>query len=211
MFAFNNFYNVRSLELGVRWYIIRYMPKYSSLSKNILLSLSVAGIIAVTATSPFFLINLAKVFLHKKYLNKGYNKSKVARALERLKRNRLIILRENDGKFTVELTEKGRRKIEEIKLDDMAIKIPQVWDGKWRIVIFDIPEKHHKRARNALREKLQRLGFYQLQKSVWALPYPCEKEIQFLCELFNVGRFVNIITGDEIYNDVILRKYFDLL
>ena len=55
------------------------------------------------------------------------------------------------------------------------------------------------------------LGFYQLQKSVWAIPYPCEKEIQFLCELFSINRFVNIITADKIYNDIILRKYFDLL
>jgi len=188
------------------------MPKYSNLAKDILFFLTAAGVVAIAATSPFFLVGLAKAFIKdKKYSWKGYKKDKTAKAFERLKRNRLIILNDNGGKFTVELTEKGRRKVEEIKLDDMVIKIPLVWDKKWRIVIFDIPEKHLKRARNALREKLQKLGFFQLQKSVWALPYPCEKEIQFLCELFNIGRFVNIITGDKINNDVILRKYFDLL
>lgn len=188
------------------------MPKYRSLSKDILLGLAMAGIIAVAATSPFFLVNIAKAFLtNKKYSKKGYDKDKVAKAFERLKRNHLIILKEAGGKFTVELTEKGRRKVEEIKFEDMAIEVPSVWDRKWRIVIFDIPEKQHKRARNALREKLQKLGFYQLQKSVWAHPYPCEKEVQFLCELFDINRFVNIITADKIYNDIFLRKYFDLL
>jgi len=188
------------------------MPKYSNLSKDILISLATAGIIAVAATSPFFLINIAKAFLiNKKHSKSSYDKNMVAKAFERLKRNRIIILKEADGKFTVELTDKGRRKVEQIKFDDMAIKIPRAWDKKWRIVIFDIPEKQHKRARNALREKLQKLGFYQLQKSVWAIPYPCEKEIQFLCELFSINRFVNIITADKIYNDIILRKYFDLL
>src|SRR3989344_8918785 len=183
------------------------MPKYSSLPKDILLYLTAAGVIAIAATSPFFLINLAKLFVkNKKYLKREYDRHKIAKALERLKRNRLRILRETQDKFIVELTEKGKRKVEEIKLDDMAIKVPLNWDGKWRIVIFDIPEKQHKRARNTLREKLQKLGFYQLQKSVWALPYPCEKEIQFLCELFDINRFVNIIIADKIYNDIILRK-----
>lgn len=188
------------------------MPKYSNLSKDILFILAATGIITIAATSPFFLINLAKFFIkNKKYLKKEYDKDKVVAAFERLKRNRLIILKETDGKFTVELTKNGRRRVEEIKFDDMAIKIPLVWDGKWRIIIFDIPEKQGKRARNALREKLQKLGFYQLQKSVWALPYPCEKEIHFLCELFNINRFVNIITADKIYNDIIVKKYFKLL
>lgn len=168
--------------------------------------------IAIAATSPFFLVNLAKIFLlDKKHFKKEYDKNKVAKAFERLKRNRVIILKEEGDKFKVELTEKGKRKVEELKLDDMIIKIPPVWDGKWRIIIFDIPEKFHKRARNALREKLQKLGFFQLQKSVWALPYPCEKEVQFLCEVFDISRFVNIITAYKIHNDVILRKYFNLL
>ncbi len=188
------------------------MPKYSKVSKDILFSLALAGVITIAVTSPFFLINLAKFFIrNRKYLKKEYDEHKVAKTFERLKRNRLIILKETDGKFTVELTEKGRRKLEEIKLDDMAIKIPSVWDKKWRIIIFDIPEKQHKKARNALRDKLQKLGFYQLQKSVWALPYPCEKEVQFLCDLFGINQFVNIIIADKIYNDIILRKYFSLL
>lgn len=188
------------------------MPKYSSPSKDILLGIALTGAIAIAATSPFFLVNLAKFFIkNKKYIKKEYDEHKVAKACERLKRNRLIILKETDGKFTVELTDKGRKRVEEIKFDDMAIKVPLAWDKKWRIIIFDIPEKQGKRARNALREKLQKLGFYQLQKSVWAFPYPCEKEIQFLCELFNISRFVNIITADKIYNDIIVKKYFKLL
>lgn len=188
------------------------MPKYSSLSKDILFGIAAAGVITVAATSPFFLINIAKAFLiNKKHSKSSYDKNMVAKAFERLKRNRIIILKEVDGKFTVELTEKGKRKVEQIRFDDMAIKIPPAWDKKWRVVIFDIPEKHQKRARNALREKLQKLGFFQLQKSVWAMPYPCEKEVQFLCEFFDITRFVNIITADKIYNDVSLKKYFDLL
>jgi len=89
--------------------------------------------------------------------------------LERLKKNRLIILTENEGKFKVELTKKGKRKVEEIQFENMEIGEPKVWDEKWRAVIFDIP-KQRNRARDALREKLKELKFYQLQKSVWVHP-----------------------------------------
>ncbi len=186
--------------------------KHKNISKDIILFIALSGVITIAATSPYFFINIAKFIIrNKKNFKEAYDQNKIAKALERLKRNRLIILREVEDKFIVELTERGKRKVKEIKLDDMAIKIPSAWDKKWRIVIFDIPEKQRKRARNALREKLQKLGFCQLQKSVWAHPYPCEKEIQFLCELFDIYRFVNIITADKIYDDIKLRKYFKLL
>ena len=92
----------------------------------------------------------------------------------------------------------------------MKIEKPKIWDGKWRIVIFDIP-KHKKRARDALREKLKELGFYPFQKSVWVFPYPCEKEIQFLVELFDIWPYVNLIVAENISNDIKLRKHFKLL
>ncbi len=186
--------------------------KIKGISKDIILYIALAGMISIAATSPYFLINIAKLILKdKKYFESKYDKNKVAQALERLKRNKLIILSEKDGEFAVELTEKGKRKVKQIKLESMKIETPKLWDKKWRIVVFDIPEKQKKMARNALREKLEKLGFYQLQKSVWAHPYPCEKEIHFLCELFDIYRFVNIITADKIYNDVLLRKYFKFL
>ena len=117
----------------------------------------------------------------------------MSKSLTGLNKNKIIILKEVDGKFIVKLTEKGKKVVEEIQFESMEIKKQKVWDGKWRIVIFDIPEKQMKIARNALRTKLQNLGFYQIQKSVWAYPYPCEKEIQFLCEIFNINPYINII------------------
>jgi len=188
------------------------IERCKNISKDIILYIALAGIVSVAATSPYFFINIAKLILKdKKYFKNKYDENKVAQALERLKRNKVVILSEKDGEFVVELTDKGKRKVKQIKLESMKIETPKFWDKKWRIVIFDIPEKQKKRARNALREKLQKLEFYQLQKSVWVHSYPCEKEIQFLCELFDIYRFVNIITADKIYNDIKLRNYFKLL
>jgi len=192
------------------------MPnKYKETSKNILLCLFTAGAIMVAATSPFFLINIAReIKRNKKYIKKEIRKKlderKIAKALERLKRNKVIILSEKYGKFKIELTEKGKRIVKEIQLGDMKIEKPDIWDKKWRTVIFDIPDKK-RRARDALREKLQGMKFYPLQKSVWVCPYSCKKEIQFLCEFFEIIPYVNIIVAESIYNDIKLRKYFKLL
>jgi len=184
---------------------------YKETTKNILLTLFTIGAITVAATSPYFLINIARAIRkNKRYIKKEIEERKIARALDRLKNNRLIIICEKEGKFIVELTDKGRRKIKEIQLDNMKIEKPVTWDRKWRVVVFDIPDKYKKRARDALREKLQRMKFYRLQKSVWVNPYPCEKEIHFLCKLFGITPFVNIIIADNIYNDIKLRKYFGL-
>lgn len=190
--------------------------RYKNTAKDILLCLFTAGVIMVAATSPYFLINIARqIKRNRKYIQKEIIKKlserKIAKALERLKRNKLIILGEENGNFKVGLTEKGKRVVKEIQLDNMKPEKPAVWDKQWRIVIFDIPDKYKRRARDALREKLKEMKFYPLQKSVWVCPYPCEKEIQFLCEFFEITPYVNIILAYNIYNDIKLRKYFKLL
>lgn len=174
------------------------------------MGLLLTGAIAIAATSPYFLINIAKAYSrNKKY--KNYDKRKIAQTFSRLKRNRLIILKEEGDKVTVELTEKGKRKIKQYQFDELKIAKPKNWDGKWRIVIFDIPEKKKKVAREALREKLKKLNFFQLQKSVWVHPFPCENEIQLVAEIFEVTPFINIIIADKISNDIKTKTHFNLL
>ena len=54
------------------------------------------------------------------------------------------------------------------------------WDGSWRFVIFDLPEKY-KVKRNILRDKLYELGFGQMQKSIYISPFDFVKDmIEFL-------------------------------
>ena len=195
----------------VLFYNINMKERYGELTKNILLGLAMTGAIAIAATSPYFLVNILKqISRNKKYFKKKLENWKIKRAFEKLKRNKLIILNEENGKFIVEITEQGKRKVKELQVDELKIEKPTVWDKKWRVVIFDIPNRNT-RARNALRDKIRELKFYLLQKSVWVHPYPCEKEIKFLAELFNVSSYINIILAENIDNDVKLRKYFNLL
>ncbi len=49
------------------------------------------------------------------------------------------------------------------------------WDGKWRVVLFDVPTKHNVQ-REQLRRYLRGKGFGCLQHSVWITPDPLDEE-----------------------------------
>ena len=91
----------------------------------------------------------------------------------------------------------------------MEVKKPAQWDKKWRIVIFDIPEKK-KKAREALRKKLKELGFKELQKSVFVYPFECEDEIDFITEVFQIRPYVRFIKAVSITNEEQIRLKFNI-
>src|SRR3989304_9555308 len=84
----------------------------------------------------------------------------------------------------VKLTDGGRKQVLQYKLNDLKPRTGE-WDGKWRVVFFDIPEKDKKR-RDGLRKYLGKLGFRQYQRSVFICPYNCEKEVQYLREVLEI-------------------------
>jgi len=142
---------------------------------------------------------------------KEINKQSLRRAIKNLYQSKLIKEKENaDGTITLVLTERGKEKVLTYNIDNMEIKKPVRWDGKWRIVLFDIPEKI-KKVREAIRGHLKNLGFYEFQKSVFVYPYNCKDEIDYLIEFYNIRRFVRFVVADEIDNELHLKKYFKLI
>jgi hypothetical protein len=114
----------------------------------------------------------------------------------------------SDGTCTFVLTDKGRLRALTYNFGEMVIE-KEKWDGKWRFVIFDIPEKL-KSGRDALRKKIKKLGFYELQKSVFIFPYKCADEIAFIIEFFGIKKYVRHGTMDSIDDDIYLKKFFGL-
>jgi len=188
--------------------------RYGNTTKDILTTLAVAGVITVAVTlSPNLLYKIAKAIIRIKsrdWIDKNVDPKRLSRSLAGLNKNKIIILKEKNGKFIVKLTEAGKKVAREIQFENMKIEKTKVWDRKWHVIIFDIPEGLRKVGRDALRDKLKKLGFYLIQRSVWVYPYPCEKEVQLLCEIFEINPYVNIITAEKIYNDDAVRKYFKL-
>jgi DNA-binding transcriptional regulator PaaX len=80
-------------------------------------------------------------------------------------------------------------------------------DGVWKLVIFDIPEKH-KYVRTVLRAKLKQLHFKKWQNSIWISPYELDEEIEK--EFKDLGKkfFVRLIRTTEINHPEDLEKMF---
>ena len=139
------------------------------------------------------------------------DREQLRESINLLYRSKLIGYRENpDGSVSIILNDEGRGKALTYKLDEMKITIPNRWDQKWRIVIFDIPHRL-KNARDALRAHLKRLGFHQLQKSVFIFPYECRQELEFIIELYDLRPFVRQITATHLDNELHLKRHFDLI
>ena len=133
-----------------------------------------------------------------KGLKEEWDPKNTRETLKRLETKRFVAFHEQpDGAIEVRLTKEGKMKLEEWSLEDLTVKIPKRWDRRWRIVAFDISEKR-KQAREALREMLQRLGFHQLQKSLFVFPYPCEAEVMFLKEIFRIPAWEVIYFSTDI-------------
>ncbi len=174
-------------------------------------------LLAVIAAAPVLLVAAAapNIFsaidgLEK---NKRYSKKQIRTAFNNLKQRKLIeIIQEGDEKFKVQLRNKGRKRGKEFSFEFLEIKKPKKWDGKWRILIFDIPAypKIYNQARNALRNKIKDLGFYQMQKSVWVYPHECEDEIIFIAELFQVQKHIEILTVEKLLHEDKIKNNFHL-
>ena len=113
-----------------------------------------------------------------------------------------------DGTCTFVLTDKGKLRALTYNFGEIIIE-KEKWDGKWRFVIFDIPEKLIS-GRDALRQKIKKLGFYELQKSVFIFPYKCADELEFIIEFYGIKKYVRYGTMDSIDNDLYLKKFFGL-
>lgn len=131
-------------------------------------------------------------------------------SLSRLKKRGFVSVGERDGQQVLTLTERGKKRVLEYEIDRMAIKKPRKWDGFWRLVLFDIPERR-KRGREALRTKLKQLGFYPIQKSCFVYPFECRKEIEFISELFEVSPYVYYIVVKEMEGTKELLRFFNLV
>lgn len=84
--------------------------------------------------------------------------------------------------FSIKLTNKGKLKLLE-NSDDKKI------DGKWRLLSFDIPEEL-KSQRDSFRCAIKRIGFRQVQKSLWACPFSKAEKVELAVEYYKLDQYV---------------------
>lgn len=109
----------------------------------------------------------------------------------------------------LEITPLGRRFLQKKTLIDNYKNQKKKWDGRWRVLIFDIPE-NRRRDRDHIRQTLIDIGFVRLQKSVWVFPYDCEEFVTLLKADMKIGKNVLYMIVDAIEYDKPLKSCFNL-
>lgn len=129
--------------------------------------------------------------------------------IKRLQKEKIVTVEEKNGEHIIVLTKHGKHRILKYSLETLSIEKPARWDGRWRLVIYDVA-KQKKYLRDVFRETLKSIGFYQLQESVWLYPYPCEKEVTFLREYYGIGNEVVYVVATTLEDDSPYITYFGL-
>jgi len=183
---------------------IREKYAKGELAKDILKSLAIGGFLMAGLVLPN-IVQLLDFF----GVTKSAEKFKIIGAIERMKQKKLVRIYHKDGADIVEITELGKKKVLSYDLENIKINRPKKWDGYWRVVIFDVPEKN-KKARRALNFKLNNMEFFPLQKSVFVCPFECKDEIDFVTEFFGIKKYVRFVLAKNIENDEFIRSYYNL-
>ena len=177
-------------------------------SQEILCAILIGGAFILAAQSPYFWMRVYKRWFHDK--QSGFREPQIRDSFRYLRKRKLIVIEKHNHQIYIRLTKEGEKKAGKFQINKLAILTPKQWDGVWRLIIFDIPEKL-KIKREAFRGKLKELGFYLLQKSIWAYPYSCGREVMLLREFFNLQpRHIRVLEVQKLEEDEFLRRYFNL-
>ncbi len=95
------------------------------------------------------------------------------------------------------LTPLGRQKLYRDELTNTTAVMNPNWDGKWRMIILDLPEDR-KSEREALRYLLKKAGFVCAKNSVWVSPFPFEHFFTNIKKDLGLTNEMLIITTDQV-------------
>jgi len=141
---------------------------------------------------------------------KKIDEATLRRSIRSLYGDKLVSAQQNtDGTQTLVLLDKGEKWALTYKMEEMVIPTQEQWDGKWRIVMFDIPERF-KKARDLFRIQLRSMGFLELQRSVFIHPYPCIDEIEYITQHYHIGKYIRFVIAESIDNEKYMKKQFKL-
>lgn len=127
-------------------------------------------------------------------LDEIYERGSLRRRLDRL--NKRGYIHKIKGRHDVTFLFSKDRRFDFLG-DKLALKnklFKKGWDGRWRLVIYDVPSKLDSE-RNALRNYLAELGFGKVQLSSWVSCYDCASQIDAFCRERDTLKYVCIYEG----------------
>lgn len=136
-------------------------------------------------------------------------RNRIWKTLKYLEQKQRIVFVESGAHTVVNLTDLGKRRLDEDRIWEMTIDTPRRWDRKWRMVLFDIPGKNET-ARQSFRTKLQDFGMRLYQRSVFIYPHDCYEHVMVVAKWYRIDRHVRYVVATEINDERRFLKEFDL-
>src|SRR3989344_23046 len=130
-------------------------------------------------------VKLDNLFLSKNYKSR----EDFSKLIYRLKSGGHIRVNTSEGAKAVMITKNGIERVlkASFKLDNKKKRK----DGKWVMLIFDMPAKY-KKPRDLMRSVLQNLGYKLFQHSVWVTPYDVSEKTEKLLRYYVLEKYVKI-------------------
>lgn len=184
------------------------MPRITTTTRiidGLLDILLVSSLVGTTLIAPNAVQVIGKLFIRT--CDQRDRDRQLRTIMHYMRRQGVITITEKGSHYEIRITEKGRQRLVKLDFDNLAIPAPAKWDGRWRIVMFDVPEKQTY-GRRALSAKLQEIGFKLMQKSVWVHPFPCLEQIELIKNVYpEIGPYVVLLETDTIdnHNQLIIR------
>lgn len=187
--------------------------KHGELREIILDALGHSFVIGGLITAPHVILGLGAIKLIANTL-KGTEipTDKIVRVLHNLQKKDLISLEEKDDQIEVKIKSKGITQVTRYSIKallDFKLKNKK-WQGKWILVIFDVPEDQRNK-RDQLRRFLDKMGFYRYQQSVYIFPYECEDEVALIKKILAAEKFIKYVIAEKIEDETHAKRFFSLL
>lgn len=178
--------------------------------KTILTLLATGSVLSACLVMPGLARLLPKDKKYSKYDDpqwRKFNLPLLRRELRRLQKQKDLVIYYKKKIPYFKMTEKGTVRAMKYRLLMLSESSRVKWDGKWRLIIYDIPEDR-KRERDAMRRILKNMRLYQLQESVYLTPLSCENEIGYIRNFLNIGDFVKALTISGLEDEQVYRDFF---
>jgi phenylacetic acid degradation operon negative regulatory protein len=141
----------------------------------------------------------------------GHNDQAVRAAISRMLKQGWVESEKQGNKSFYFLSELGSNRIEEAAGRIFKLK-PEEWDGKWRILMYTIPEEI-RNIRDELRKELVWSGFGTFSNSCWVSPNNLEKQVKDLIIKYDIEEYVDFFEAEykgPHKNKRLIEKSWDL-
>lgn len=125
----------------------------------------------------------------------GHNEQNVRVAVSRMVKQEWLQSEKVGNKSYYFLTKRGEQRINEAANRIFKLK-NENWDGKWRILIYTIPEED-RHIRDELRRELHWSGFGSFSNGCWISPNKLGDEVQTLIQKYKIEDYVEFFVAEQ--------------